>query len=113
MIDLVEYIVKQIVTNPEAVRVEEDSQDGNVNLLLHIDPVDFGIVIGKKGQTIKAIRKVLTVRAMADNVRVNLQLVEQPHPQDSGPTEESKTPSQAPVESEALSPEIEPVSESN
>lgn len=94
MIDLVEYIVKQIVTNPEAVRVEEDSQDGNVNLLLHIDPMDFGIVIGKKGQTIKAIRKILTVRAMADNVRVNLQLVEQPGSEqslESGVQETTKT----------------------
>lgn len=36
----------------------------------------MGIVIGRSGQTIKAIRKLLTVRAMADNVRVNLMLNE-------------------------------------
>lgn len=76
MSDLVEYIVKNMVSNPDAVSVTEENQDGEVRLLLSVDPADMGMVIGKNGQTIKAIRKVLTVKAMADNVRVNLQLVE-------------------------------------
>ena len=76
MKDLVEYIVKQIVNNPDSVNVTEENQDGNVNLVLTVDPADMGLVIGKSGQTIKAIRKILTIRAMAENVRVNLQLVE-------------------------------------
>jgi len=74
MKDLVEFVVKQLVTLPDAVTVEESRQDGNTNLILHVDPADMGMVIGKKGQTIRAIRKLLTVRAMAENVRVNLQL---------------------------------------
>lgn len=76
MKDLVEYIIKNLVTNPAAVIISEDSQDGQVNLNLTVAPEDMGIVIGKSGQTIKAIRKILTVRAIADNVRVNLQLTE-------------------------------------
>lgn len=76
MSDLVLYIVKSLVNNPDAVSVEEYNEGGQVNLLLTVDPADMGLVIGKNGQTIKAIRKVLIVKAMADNVRVNLQLSE-------------------------------------
>lgn len=78
MKDLVEYIVKKIVTSPDEVMVEEISDYGNVTLTLSVNPADMGMVIGKAGQTIKAIRKLLTVRAMADNVRVNLQIKEPP-----------------------------------
>lgn len=76
MKDIVEYIAKNIVTKPDAVAVEEKNVDSSVDLLLTVDPADMGLVIGKNGQMIKAIRKLLTVRAMADGVRVNLQLVE-------------------------------------
>lgn len=77
MRELVEYIVKNIVNNPEAVIVEESiDQDGSVNLKLTVDPSDMGLVIGKSGQTIKAIRKLLITRAMAENKRVSLFLNE-------------------------------------
>ena len=76
MKDLLEFIVKNLVSNPEAVSIDERSENGNVDLLLTVDPKDMGLVIGKSGQTIRAIRKLLTVRAIAENVRVNLQLNE-------------------------------------
>ncbi|MBI3486400.1 KH domain-containing protein [Candidatus Daviesbacteria bacterium] len=76
MKDLVDYIVKNIVSNPEVVLITEESAEGQVNLNLNVDPKDMGLVIGKGGQMIKAIRKLLTVRAMAENVRVSLQISE-------------------------------------
>ena len=76
MKDLLYYIVTNLVTKPEAVSIEEQNDEGNVNLLLTVDPSDMGIIIGKSGQTIRAIRKLLTVRAIAENIRVNLQLSE-------------------------------------
>jgi uncharacterized protein len=76
MKELLEYIVKNLVSNPEAVVVEEENQEGNVNLYLTVDSKDMGIVIGKGGQTIHSLRKILTVRAISENVRVNLQLTE-------------------------------------
>lgn len=93
MKDLVDYIVKNLVTNPNGVIIEESSiGEGEVNLLLTVDPADMGIVIGKSGQTIKAIRRLLGVRAMNDNVRVNLQLseVEGREPKESTATAENK-----------------------
>lgn len=82
MKDLVSYIVKSIVSNPDQVKVEEEQQDSEVRLSLSVDPADMGIVIGKGGQIIKSIRRLLTVRAMAENVRVYLNLQE---PEDSKP----------------------------
>lgn len=76
MKDLLNYIVTNLVTKPEAVNIDEQEEAGNVNLTLTVDPSDMGLIIGKSGQTIRAIRKLLTVRAIAENVRVNMQLVE-------------------------------------
>lgn len=77
MNELLEYIVKSLVSKPEAVRVEEQRSGEEVNLLLTVDPEDMGMIIGKGGQTIKAIRKLLITRAMAENLKVNLQLNDQ------------------------------------
>lgn len=76
MKDLLDYIVKNLVTKPDNVSIDEESNGGNVNLTLTVDPEDMGLIIGKSGQTIRAIRKLLTVRAIAENVRINLQLAE-------------------------------------
>lgn len=76
MRDLAEYILKQLVTKPEEVEVtEEESQEG-VTIFVKVAAEDMGLVIGKAGATIKAIRKILTIRAIADRVRVNIRLVE-------------------------------------
>lgn len=77
MKDLVEYIVKKLVSKPDEVVVEEQVGEGLVDLSLKVSPEDMGLVIGKKGQTIKAIRRLLTVRAMNENVRVALHLFDE------------------------------------
>jgi uncharacterized protein len=92
MKDIVEYIVKQFVTNPDAVEVSEEFQDGILKIYLKVDPSDMGLTIGKSGQTIKAIRRLLTVKAINDNVRVNLELIDsnpQGKPQEDSSTEEN------------------------
>ncbi len=76
MKELVEYIVKQIVIHPDDVAVEEVNDNGLLNLTLTVNSEDMGIVIGKSGQTIKSIRKLLISKAIVDNVRVNLALSE-------------------------------------
>jgi len=76
MKDLLNFIVTSLVTNPKAVSIDEQRDGTNLTYNLTVDPKDMGLIIGKNGQTIRAIRKLLTVRAIAENVRVNLQLVE-------------------------------------
>lgn len=76
MKELLEYIVKNLVSKPETIKIDEQKTNGDVTLNLTVDPSDMGLIIGKGGGTIRAIRKLLTVRAIAENVRVNLQLAE-------------------------------------
>jgi predicted RNA-binding protein YlqC (UPF0109 family) len=78
MKDLLEYIVKSIVSNPDDLKIEEEEQDNNVLLKLTVHKDDMGKVIGKEGKIIKAIRTLLKVRAINEQKRVDLQLVEPP-----------------------------------
>lgn len=79
MNELLAYIVKSLVSKPDAVKIEEETVDNVLTFNLTVDPEDMGMVIGKSGQTIKSIRRLLVTRAMAENpdlvVRVNLQEV--------------------------------------
>lgn len=79
MKDLLEYIVKNLVSKPDAVQISEEPSQDNINFNLVVDPEDMGLVIGKSGQTIRAIRKILITRAIAENpnLRVNLNLQEE------------------------------------
>jgi len=74
MHDLVDYIVKSLVQNPDSVQIQQTKEDGAEIYVLSVSPEDMGIVIGKSGQTIKAIRKLMAVRAMQDGSRVYLRL---------------------------------------
>lgn len=76
MKDLTEYIVKEIVSNKDAVVVEESRNGQFVDLYLSVDPEDMGLVIGKAGQNIKAIRRLLGIRAGSEGVRVNIKIKE-------------------------------------
>jgi predicted RNA-binding protein YlqC (UPF0109 family) len=97
MKELVEYIVKHIVTNPDLVEVTESMNGSEIMLSLKVADEDMGIVIGKKGQTIRSIRKLLTVRAINDGVRVNLSLVDV---RENASDEETATNEEAAAESE-------------
>lgn len=78
MKDLLDYLVKNLVSKPEEVKIEEETADGMINFSLTVAPEDMGLVIGKAGQTIKALRRLLVARAMSENnrLRVNLNLQE-------------------------------------
>ncbi|MBU0999855.1 KH domain-containing protein [Patescibacteria group bacterium] len=76
MEELLNLIVTNLVTKPEAVSIEKQNDNDSINLNLTVDQTDMGLIIGKNGQTIRAIRKLLTVRAIAENVRITLQLTE-------------------------------------
>lgn len=74
---LLEYIVKSIVRNPEAVRVEEVVENIGLTVLnLEVSPEDIGMVIGKEGKIIKAIRNLVRTKALGQKKRVTVRLVE-------------------------------------
>lgn len=72
----VEYIVKNIVGNPNDVKVERTVDERGVLLTLHINPADMGYVIGKQGQTARSIRNLLKIVGAKNNARVNLKINE-------------------------------------
>ena len=77
MKELLTYIVSHIVSHPEEVEItEETTADGYTTFYLKVNPEDMGIVIGKGGNIIRAIRDVLRVKAIKENKRFNLELLE-------------------------------------
>ena len=75
-IEFVEYIVKAIVQNPNDVKVDRTVDEMGVLLTLNINPADMGQIIGRKGQTARAIRTLLKIVGAKNNARVNLKIVE-------------------------------------
>lgn len=72
----VEYIVKAIVAYPDDVKVERIIDERGVLLTLHVNPSDIGYVIGRQGQTAKAIRTLAKIIGAKNNARVNLKIME-------------------------------------
>lgn len=74
--DFIEQVVKMLVDNPEAVKVERKVDEMGVLISLDVDPKDMGMVIGREGQTAKALRTLLRVIGARNNARVNLKINE-------------------------------------
>ncbi len=72
----VETIVKAIVASPDEVKVERTVDERGVLLTLHVAPTDIGYVIGRQGQTAKAIRTLAKIIGAKNNARVNLKIYE-------------------------------------
>ncbi|MFC1720968.1 KH domain-containing protein [Patescibacteria group bacterium] len=71
-----EYVVKALVDNPDAVKVDRKVDEMGVLLTLDIDAADMGKIIGRSGNTAKALRTLLRVVGMKNNSRVNLKINE-------------------------------------
>jgi len=74
--DLVEYIVRSLVSCPDAVMVEEiDGPKGTV-VELQVDPSDMGMVIGRKGRTASAIRILMAAATPRGETPVSLEILD-------------------------------------
>lgn len=82
MKELIEYLAKNLTTEPKKVLVEEEDIDGRNIIKLHVAEEDMGKIIGKGGRIIKAIRTLLKIRAIRKNRRVYLELVDLGTPND-------------------------------
>lgn len=72
----VEMVVKEIVDNPNDVKVERTVDERGVFIQLSINPEDMGKVIGKEGRTAKALRTLLRIVGAKEDARVNLKIIE-------------------------------------
>ena len=69
--DLLEYLVKNLVTNPDKVVVrEEQKEDSKLMLHLSVDSSDIGRIIGKEGRIIRAIREIINSYVMKNSKKV-------------------------------------------
>jgi hypothetical protein len=71
-----EYVVKSLVDNPDAVKIDRTVDEMGVLLTLTVHAEDMGKIIGRQGNTAKAIRILLRVVGMKNNARVNLKINE-------------------------------------
>ncbi len=76
----VEYIVKSLVGNPDAVKIDRRVDEKGVLLELTVDPEDLGRVIGKKGATAQSLRTLLRALGTKNEARYNLKIVDNGEP---------------------------------
>ena len=77
MKELIEFIAKSLVENPEEVTIsEEEGEDGTTLIKLAAAQEDMGRIIGKQGRTAKAMRTLLNAKATREDKRATLQIME-------------------------------------
>ena len=75
MKELVEYMAKSLVDNPDAVTVNEVDGEQSLILELKVAPEDMGKIIGKQGRIAKAIRTVVKAAAVKQHKRVIVEII--------------------------------------
>ena len=77
MKDLLEYLARQLVDEPDKVKVEQfEEEDGTVVLELSVADDDYGRVIGRGGRTANALRTVVKAAAVKEERRVLVDIVD-------------------------------------
>lgn len=76
MKELLEYIARELVEDPDAVSVEEITDDRGTLLRLTVAPDDMGRVIGRGGRLARAIRSVIRAASIRDGIRVAVDIAE-------------------------------------
>jgi len=74
--EFLESLVKSLVDNPQDVKLNRKVDEMGVLMTLDVNPADMGKIIGRQGNTAKAIRTLLRVVGMKHNARVNLKINE-------------------------------------
>jgi hypothetical protein len=75
-LQFLEFVVKSLVDNPNDVKIDRRVDEMGVLMTLDVNPADMGKIIGRQGNTAKAIRTLLRVVGMKHNARVNLKINE-------------------------------------
>lgn len=76
MADLLAYLARQLVDDPDAVRVEEEVRDDAVVLRLHVAKDDVGKVIGRQGRIARALRAIVRAGGARQRRRLILEIAD-------------------------------------
>jgi predicted RNA-binding protein YlqC (UPF0109 family) len=71
---LVEFLARRLVDEPDAVRVEEEETDEGLVLHLHVAADDVGKVIGRQGRIVRALRTIVRAASIHEGRRVLLEI---------------------------------------
>jgi uncharacterized protein len=74
--DLLEYLARQLVDDPDAVRVEEEEREDETVLRLHVAKDDVGKVIGRQGRVARALRAVVRAGGARQRRRLVLEIAD-------------------------------------
>ena len=96
----IEYVVKQLVDNPDAVKVDRVVDEKGILLKLTVSPDDLGRVIGKHGATAQSLRNLLRALGTKNDDRYNLKIIDIDRPEMS--ESDPQTDNVKPAESEKV-----------
>ena len=74
--DLIEYLVKSLVDNKDAVVITEAEDDGKIVITVKVESTDMGRVIGKDGRIIKSIREIIRAYSSKNGEKVCVDIEE-------------------------------------
>src|SRR3989344_7908638 len=75
-VQFLEYVIKALVNHPDDIKIKRTVDEIGVLMTLDVSPEDMGKVIGRAGNTAKAIRILLRVVGMKNNACINLKINE-------------------------------------
>lgn len=75
MQDVLAFILKNITTVPDDIKIEAQEEEGTTNYVITVNPADVGRIIGKEGKIIKAIRTIMRVIAIQRGIHVRISVV--------------------------------------
>ncbi|RAL57883.1 hypothetical protein BLD25_00820 [Candidatus Gracilibacteria bacterium GN02-872] len=75
-VEFLEYVVKSIVSNKDAVKVERKEDELGVLLTLSLDKDDMGTIIGKGGNTINSIRTIVRIFGLKIDKKINIKVLD-------------------------------------
>jgi hypothetical protein len=76
MAELLAYLARELVDDPDAVHVDAEERDGALVLRLHVAPDDVGKVIGRGGRIVRALRTVVRASAVREGRRVLVEIAD-------------------------------------
>ena len=76
MAELLAYLARELVDDPDAVHVDSEEREGALVLRLHVAPDDVGKVIGRGGRIVRALRTVVRASAVREGRRVVVEIAD-------------------------------------
>lgn len=111
MEEFVAYIIKNLVSKPEAVQVASIEGTEPLKIEIRVAPEDVGKMIGRKGNTINALRTIVRTVATRLGQQVQVELIQPEREQEKAPEKELIAPPTETVATEEAAPTEEAVAE--